>query len=216
MYDYACLMLKYEQPKFIKELQKQIPEEELYYGENGDEKENFGLEHQSHVTLCYGLENDVKFKDFQQYLYKLDDYKSIIVNISVFENDDFDVLKCDVKCPKANETNKKLMDNFKVHSDYPDYHAHMTIAYLKKGNADKYTKKSLDKIETLKPIEFTYSYFDGKGDKYEHYNDKDLSDIKENEINEAFEHFYEQLLKNNKDIDPEIQSFVNDNFWEMI
>jgi hypothetical protein len=160
MRDYACIMLDYEQPEFINEIQKKIPKEDLYLGETeNDRKEDmFGIEKESHITICYGLKNNVEFDSIKKCLFPINEYKTILVNISVFENDKFDVLKVDARCPKAAESNNLINDNFKVHSDFEGFHPHMTIAYMKKGKADIYKKNMLDKIEDIKPFRFNYSY----------------------------------------------------------
>ena len=169
MRDYACIMLEYDMPEFVKELQKSIPEEELYLGKTEKEKDDYGIENKAHITLVYGLDNKVEFKDLKQYLSPLNDYKTILVNISTFSNDDFDVLKVGAKCPKAAESNKEIMENFDVHTDFDEYIPHMTIAYLKKGFVNKYTKDMLNKIDTIKPFGFNYSYFKDGEDKNEYH-----------------------------------------------
>lgn len=171
MRDYACIMLEYDMPEFVKELQKSIPEEELYLGKTEKEKDDYGIENKAHITLVYGLDNKVEFKDLKQYLSPLNDYKTILVNISTFSNDDFDVLKVGAKCPKAAESNKEIMENFDVHTDFDEYIPHMTIAYLKKGFANKYTKNMLNKIDTIKPFGFNYSYFKDGEDKHEYHKE---------------------------------------------
>jgi 2'-5' RNA ligase len=60
------------------------------------------------------------------------------------------------------------MENFDVHTDYPDFNPHMTIAYMKKGKAEKYKKEILDKIDTIKPYGFNYSYSENGKDKNEY------------------------------------------------
>lgn len=171
MRDYACIMLDYEQPEFIKELQKTIPEDEIYFGETQEQKDNndYGIEPETHITIAYGLENDVNFEDFKKHLFPLEDYKTILVNISVFENKLFDVLKVDARCPKAAESNKLIAKDFELHTDYKDFHPHVTIAYMKKGCANKYKKDMLNKIEDIKPYEFNYSYTVNGEDKNEFY-----------------------------------------------
>ena len=62
-------------------------------------------------------------------------------------------------------TNKKILSKFESHSEYKDsYHPHLTIAYLKKGQADRFCKrlKSFIKIE---PTEFLFSYIDNGEEK---------------------------------------------------
>ena len=172
MREYACIMLDYDMPEFVKELQKSIPEEELYLGETDKDKEddNYGLEKEAHITLVYGLNNNVKFSELEEYLLPIKEYQTILVNISTFTNDNFDVLKVGAKCPKADISNKDIMDNFNVHTDYKEYLPHMTIAYLKKGFAKKYTKDMLNKIDTIKPFGFNYSYSKDGEDKNEYYD----------------------------------------------
>jgi hypothetical protein len=160
MREYACLMLDFEMPEFIKSIQSKIAEEELFFGKTEKEKEKneYGIEDESHITIVYGLDNEVKFEDLKKYLFDISKYKTILTNISVFENEDFDVLKAEAKCPLAAKSNGLISKNFDVHTEFKDYNAHMTIAYMQKGQAKKYTKKILDKIETLTPYEFNYSY----------------------------------------------------------
>lgn len=164
MREYACIMLDYNMPEFIKELQKKIPEDEIYFGTDEEKKNNtYGIEKESHITIVYGLDNSVKYDEIKPYLFDVNDYKTILVNISTFDCDDYDVLKVTAKCPKALESNKLIMENFDVTTTYPDFKPHMTIAYLKKGEGEKYKKNILDKIDTIKPYRFNYSYsLDGK------------------------------------------------------
>ena len=171
MRDYACIMLDYEQPNFIKEIQKSIPKEDLYLGETDEDIKNnsYGIEDESHITICYGLENSVKFNDIKEYLFDIKKYNTILVNISTFKNDKFDVLKVDAKCPKAAESNKSISKNFEIHSEYKEFKAHMTIAYMKKGKADKYCKDILDKIEDMLPYRFNYSFTKNGKDVNEFY-----------------------------------------------
>lgn len=171
MRDYACIMLDYDMPDFIKEIQKAIPDDEIYFGENEEQKEKkmFGLETEPHITIVFGLENNVKFSEIEPYLFPLKEHQTILVNISTFENKMFDVLKVTAKCPKAAESNRLIMENFDVHTDFPDFNPHMTIAYMKKGKAAKYKKEILDKIDTIKPYGFNYSYSEDGEDKNEYH-----------------------------------------------
>src|ERR1019366_8733596 len=102
MRDYACLMLDYKMPEFITDIQKTIPEDEIYFGTDKEKKDNiYGIEDESHITICFGLENDVEFKDLKEYLFPINDYKTILVDVSIFDNPDYDVLKVAAKCPVA-------------------------------------------------------------------------------------------------------------------
>ena len=160
--EYAFLMVDYETPSFIKDLQKKIPSRELYTEENN---EDYGLEKQSHVTLVPCLDNDIDIDKMKSYLKPINEYDIVLTDISKFECEKFDVLKCAVKSKALKDTNKEIVDKFETHSEYKDYNPHMTIAYMKKGMADKYLKKILDKLILLKAKNFNFSYFDGDKDK---------------------------------------------------
>lgn len=162
--EYAFLMIDYEMPSFIKDLQNKIPNNELYFGTDEEKKDNqYGFEKESHVTLTPCLDSDVDINKLKELLLPLKEYKCILNNISIFENDNYDVLKADVKCPNMHKTYNKIKENFELHSAYKEYHPHMTIAYMQKGMADKYKKKMLDKIEELTPTSFDFSYTNDKG-----------------------------------------------------
>lgn len=162
--EYAFLMIDYEMPSFIKDLQNKIPNNELYFGTDEEKKDNqYGFEKKSHVTLAPCLDSDVDINKLKELLLPLKEYKCILNNISIFENDNYDVLKADVKCPNMHKTYNKIKENFELHSAYKEYHPHMTIAYMQKGMADKYKKKMLDKIEELTPTSFDFSYTNDKG-----------------------------------------------------
>ena len=160
--EYAFLMVDYETPSIIKDLQKKIPSRELYTEEDN---EDYGLEKQSHVTLVPCLDNDIDIDKLKSYLKPIDEYDIVLTDISKFECEKFDVLKCAVKSKTLKDTNKEIVDKFETHSEYKDYNPHMTIAYMKKGMADKYLKKILDKLILLKAKNFNFSYFDGNKDK---------------------------------------------------
>ncbi len=64
-----------------------------------------------------------------------------VKNITHFETPDYDVVKFDVESEQMSKLNKLMTDNFDYTNDYPDYHPHMTVAYVKKGMGKKYDKK---------------------------------------------------------------------------
>ena len=155
---YAFLMIDYETPKIIKELHDEIPEEELYLGDNGYNK--FGKEKESHVTLVACLDNDTDLEDLKKYLKKLSDYKLILTDISKFECDEYDVLKCSAKSMILSDTNEEIRKHFETHTQFKDYKPHMTVAYMKHGMADKYCKEILSPLVKLTPVNFHYSWWE--------------------------------------------------------
>ena len=154
--EYAFLMIDYDTPELIKDIQSQIPEEELYTEEDND---NYGLEKETHVTLVPCLENDANVEDLKKMLQPLDKYVLILNNVSMFDNNEnYDVLKCGASSMVLNDTNRRIREKFPTHSEYAEYNPHVTIAYLKKGLGEKYIKEILSPLVILKPKQFNFSF----------------------------------------------------------
>lgn len=143
-----------------KEILDEIDKKDLY--EDPDGKEEYGLETDPHLTLIFGInstENDSK-----KIIERINKYKPIKLNIgevSMFETDKYDVIKIDVKPNKELlKYRNDLIENTKNTQTYDEYHPHLTVAYIKKGEGKKYLKKI--KIDRLgKELEFdTIKYSD--------------------------------------------------------
>ena len=159
---YAFLMIKFDTPEFVKDLQSKIPNDELYFD---DESTNdYGIEKETHVTLVPCLDNNTDIVKIKKHLKDISRYKTILTNISLFKNDKYDVLKCDAQSVLLKDTNKSITDEFPSHSEFKDYHPHLTIAYLKSGMGDKYVKDCLMPLVILEPKCFLYSFYNKKGD----------------------------------------------------
>ena len=170
-YDFGCLMLYYDFPQ-INEIHDAIEDKDVC------EDDGKGLETETHTTLLYGL-HDKEIKDDQKVLNVAID-KDIpqlkLYNVSLFENDDYDVLKFDVKQHMEDkdgnedydqkndvlfEINKELTDTFPFTTNFPDYHPHSTIAYLKSGKGKKYAEMFDGKSFIVTPKGVVYSKSDG-------------------------------------------------------
>lgn len=152
--DYGFLMIGYDKPEMIQELQNAIPYEELYTEEDNDD---YGVEDNTHVTLVPCLDRHMNVDDLKKEVKELNKYAILLSNISKFETDNYDVLKCDVGSFNLFDSNKKICSKFPTFSEYKEYHPHMTIAYLKKGMADKYLQDSLLPTIVLNPRCFMWS-----------------------------------------------------------
>lgn len=159
--NYAFLMVDYKMPDFIRNIQDKIRDEELYLEDDGDY--SYGLEKETHVTLVPCLDNDVDLEKIKGFLGNIEDYGIVLTDISKFENENYDVLKCAVKSSALLNTNKMICQNFETHSNYGAYNPHLTIAYMKCGMADKYAKNILPKLIYLEPTNFSFSYYDKDG-----------------------------------------------------
>ena len=163
-YSYGCIMGYFDEPfKDIK-----IDKSDLY---NNEENE-YGLENENHVTILYGLLVDkVKEQDVIN-LFKLIDGPVVRTSqISLFENKDYDVVKFDVESDDLNLLNKVCTSMFPYESDYPDYHAHATIAYCLPGTGKNYKQKFKKPLE-LKIAYWVYSLPNGRKIKITPGSDK--------------------------------------------
>ena len=154
MYEYGCLMVYVNFPKWSETLQS-IDKRLLYEASN----ERYGLETDPHITILYGIHSDVEDQKVIDLFsnVKKSDFDITVNGIDCFFNKDYDVLKMDVRSNKLNELNE-LCKTLPHTSTYPDYKPHITIAYLLKGNGSKYMNptfqmkmNNIDKIVYSKP-----------------------------------------------------------------
>lgn len=161
---YAFLMIRFNTPDFIKNIQDELSDDDLYSNDD-DNRSGYGIETDTHITLVPCLDNDVDLNDIAHMLEPLDKYQTILTNVSCFEKPKYQVLKCDAKSVPLFNTNKLITDKYPTHSDYKEYLPHVTIAYVKNGIADKFIKNPLDKLIILEPKEFWFSYYDKNGNE---------------------------------------------------
>ena len=135
--EYGALMLFFDIPKWGK-ITSIIKKEDIY------EKNNeFGIETEPHATILYGFHNNVnaeKVFDLYEKNFDLKPIKVEINGISIFENEAFDVVKMDINKGILNKMNSKMRE-LPCEITYPEYHGHITIAYVKKDAGEKYVKK---------------------------------------------------------------------------
>ena len=106
-----------------------IPDEDL----NGD-----GRESKTHITIVYGLCADQR-DTVQTIVKNFGTVKATLGKVGYFRNNpDFDVVIVKVESRDLEKLNDKLCTALRVETDYMDYKAHCTIAYVKKGRADKH------------------------------------------------------------------------------
>lgn len=147
-YSYGCMMLELDPTDnkclaiavpFIQALQNTIKKEDLYIDKK--EPERHGLEEFLHCTILYGLENSVSKEEIDAIV---KDWKPIdieIKGISIFENGDkgYDVVKLELTSKDLTKYNKALKE-LPYKNDYPDYKAHITLAYVKLGTGKNYVQ----------------------------------------------------------------------------
>lgn len=120
----------------ITEFANKIPEEELSIDESNP---TTGREKEPHVTVLYGLGENVTQEELAKVIGDAGPVEVELGKTSIFENEKYDVLKVDVKSEALTALNKKIDENFDTPGKtFDDYKPHVTIAYLKKGEGQKY------------------------------------------------------------------------------
>lgn len=146
-----CLMVYFEKSGDIKDIQKKIKKTDVF------DEPGCGIETEPHVTLLFGLAENVTKEQLQKHLQPLSNYRTMCLGSSLFENEDFDVLKMSAHNKNLVETNKALRDNFDYKNSYNDYNPHVTVAYLRRGEGQKYVNPTFKKTLFLKPSKFVLS-----------------------------------------------------------
>lgn len=131
-----------------------IPKDELFDSIDPEWSDG-ALETEPHVTVLYGLTKH----EAAPVAKVIKDHGPITITLgklSVFENDQYDVLKVDVESPELRALNAKL-SKLPHESSFPDYKPHMTIAYLKKGEGKKYVGDARFEGQTITFNTMTFS-----------------------------------------------------------
>lgn len=145
---------------------KTIAEGDLYKGEKGSDTfggNGYGRETEPHVTALYGItHNDVKA--ITERVKGHGPVALTLGKISKFSSPDkpYDVLKVDVHSPDLHKLNATLKKE-PFESDFPKYQPHLTLAYVKKGAADKYIGDTRFEGQTVMIPHLTFS--DSAGEK---------------------------------------------------
>lgn len=166
-HDYGCVMLYMKiKDKDWKSFQDMIDDEDIYT-EKGDQ--SYGREDEPHVTILYGLHATITDSTIEELINEIKPPVLNLNKIGIFENEKFDVVKFDIigeskeRLSKMNAKFAKLPHT----TDYPDYHPHATIAYVKPGTGKKYVKTfSGEEIISITPTDVVYSKADGTKNKY--------------------------------------------------
>jgi 2'-5' RNA ligase len=185
-YEFGCIMLKVPLNEQWNSVLESIDEADVY--EDEDQPGRFGIETDPHVTVLYGThDNEIDLEDIKKTILDREGIELKMIDISIFENDDYDVLKFGVESEDLMEFNSELTEKYPYTNDY-DYHPHATIAYLKPGTGKKYTKvfEEDEQIEMEDLTEITYSrVIDGEKEKIKMNLPLEESEDNEEENNES-------------------------------
>lgn len=168
-HEYGCVMIYFPVPKeFWDKIQDRIPEDILVSekDEDGEEKKGRSPIDEAHVTLLYGIHEDVPDEDVEAIIDTIGKVEVTLRKISTFDND-IHVLKFDVEGDELHDYNKKFSE-LPHTSNFPDYHPHLTIAYIEKGKLTDDMTKDLtgDDVLVTKSNKVVYSKPDGTQKEY--------------------------------------------------
>lgn len=132
---YSCLMLDCSNlNEQLLDFQKTIDADDIW-----EDRPGFGLEKGFHITILYGIHSNIPGYVYSQV--GLFPIKYTLGKVSLFENDEYDVLKIDIRSSDLHKLNASCKEELDHTSTYPTYIPHLTIGYLKKGTGKKYTKR---------------------------------------------------------------------------
>jgi 2'-5' RNA ligase len=155
-YEYGCLLVKLDIPKWDYLAKSFIKPEDLYTAEIG-----FGFEDNPHTTILFGFHDDETVPNkIKQLLKDQKEIEVVLDGITLFESEKYDVLKFDAHSDELSRLNKLMKDNFEYTNNFPNYHPHVTIAYVKAGEGKKYCGKLKKKV-VYKSSNIVYSQKSG-------------------------------------------------------
>ena len=116
---YGCIMLDVDMPTWD-DITANIEQEDVY------DPEDHGIEDGPHVTILYGIiEEETSVKEIKQAVKKFNAPTLTIGTVSIFENDEFDVVKFDIDSKDLHKMNAYLRETLPYHEKFPDYHPHI-------------------------------------------------------------------------------------------
>src|SRR5579862_8105873 len=112
---------------------KIIKDEDIYHQVNEKGEDEYGREHECHVTIRYGFTKDLNELEVRQLLAGRKKFNVKVTGLDIFDsNPEFDVVKFVIESPVLTQLNM-LTQIYPNKTDFPDYHPHLTLAYVKKG-----------------------------------------------------------------------------------
>lgn len=138
-YQYGCIMGIVD-PKtastLLKISKKLIPDDALFF----EEGQEYGRETECHITVKFGFTNHYSEEAMGKVMSKIKPFSAVLDKIDLFQNPKFDVVKYNVVSEELNRLNN-LFKKLPNKDEYPIYHPHLTIAYVKPGQGKQFLKK---------------------------------------------------------------------------
>ncbi len=149
---FGCVMVKVP-IKNWENTTKMIDKSDIYIDKSDP---SYGIETDPHVTLLFGLKDGVSLDNVKEKLKKYPPVEIIIDGVDIFENDQFDVVKFNVKKTKQLESMFQSLSELPNENEFQEYKPHITICYVNKGSGKKYIKKVNKNLGHLDTIELSH------------------------------------------------------------
>jgi len=128
-----------------------IPDKDLYT------KDDKGREDEIHATLFYGITEDAEDK-LRELLSGVKPFECRLGLVTTFKDKkECDVIKIDVESSEMVKLHYLIRESVKNKNEYPTYASHITVAYVKKGKADRVLGDDRFRGATFKVTEIVYS-----------------------------------------------------------
>lgn len=118
-----------------------ITDDKLY--NDPEEPSDFGREDEVHVTVKFGLHEKDPGPDLLKIIEQTEPFEIEVGPVSLFENEKFDVVKFDIEGEGLFRLNARISAELECTDTYPEYHPHMTVAYVTKGTCRELVGKRL-------------------------------------------------------------------------
>lgn len=117
--------------KKIVEIGKKLVDDSLIYEVPG---EDYGRESEPHVTIKYGFSKDLTDEEVKKIIGKTKAFSVTANGLSTFDGKEFQVVKFDIQPDGILLSMRKLCDEFPNEDEHPNFHPHLTLAYVKKNS----------------------------------------------------------------------------------
>nr|DAT68082.1 MAG TPA: 2'-5' RNA ligase [Caudoviricetes sp.] len=106
--------------------------ERILLGHGYRRDEDFEFDKYTHITVAFGINVGTDINLIKEIIKNRPSYFQI-TELSLFENDNFDIIKFDVMSSDLRILNHIIKSKMEVKSSYNEYHPHLTVAYVPKG-----------------------------------------------------------------------------------
>jgi 2'-5' RNA ligase len=140
-YDYSCLMavLPEEIATKIRAFSLALPDADIF--EPDDEEYGRVRPDEVHITCKYGI-HTTNPEELVELLANQEMVRLVLRGVTAFNNENHIVLKIDVESEDLTRLNALVSSRLKCTDTHPEYHPHITIAYLQRRDDDpEYYKK---------------------------------------------------------------------------